>query len=65
MKVKIEYKFKLGNHYPYVAYTYIEDNYHNKVSNISFEDAKEQLIQEIKKIDFTPKTLPEPEEVEI
>jgi len=66
MKTVIEYRYDQSNHYPFIADTHINGEYYIKVSNISFEDAKTQLLEEIKRLAFRPiPEIPKEEEVEI
>jgi len=64
MKVKIEYKYDKGFVNPYIAYTYIDGDYIGKLSDKSFEHAKERLIEHLKQTKLNAE-IPKPEEVEI
>ena len=64
MKIKIEYQNGSNKNFPYQASALLNDNAFVSISEVSFEDAKKQLIEKIKR-SFDKKDLPEPEEVEI
>ena len=65
MKIKIEYEFKVGNSFPYIAYTQINGNYTCKISKVSFEEAKNELLEHLRGLDLEEKEAPEPEEIEL
>ena len=64
MKIKIEYENGSNKNFPYQASVLLNDTSFVSISEVSFEDAKEQLIKKIKR-SFDKKDVPEPEEVEI
>lgn len=64
MKIKIEYKYRNGDPFPYFATTEIGIRYIVGCSHKSFEAAKEDLLSEIKKQGDAIK-VPEPEVVEL
>ena len=66
MKVQIKYKYNAGDRFPYNAITTIEGNIVVRCSDISFDNAKEELIDHLKEsIVKVPPFIPEPEEVEL
>jgi len=64
MKIKIEYRYKITDLYPYKAMVWLYGENFNGSSETSFEDAKEDLLKNIKRNKANVK-LPEPEEIEI
>ena len=66
MKIVIKYKYNQSYNYPFVANTNINGEYYSRVSDISFEDAKVLLLEEVNKLAFRPiPEIPKEEEVEI
>jgi hypothetical protein len=66
MKIKIQYELRNDFKNRFVANAKVNDNWHSSVSEVSFEDAKEGLIKELKEKYSRPYVpTPYPEEVEI
>ena len=67
MKVTIKYDYKRDINCPYIAKGFNKIGLITlKVSDISFKDAKESLIDRLRQINKLPKPeLPKPEEIEI
>ena len=67
MKVTIKYEFDKGVSYPYVAKGFDKNEYITlTISNTSFSEAKEKLIEKLKQLnELSELELPEPEEIEI
>lgn len=66
MKIKIEYKYEMGIRHPFRATTYLDGNYMVGVSAFSFDEAREDLIKDVKEvIEKMPTVIPESEEVEL
>ena len=67
MKFEIEYEYDQSYSNPYIAKMMVDGSFKMcRVSDISFEDAKVKLVEDIKIKYIRPiPTLPEPEEVEL
>ena len=66
MKVEIGYEFKVGNSYPYIATADLDGTYISKLSKVSFDEAKAELIESLKGLVLTcPTIIPEKEVIEL
>ena len=66
MKIKIEYELRNDFKYRFVANAEVDGHWSSSVSEISFEDAREHLIKELKEKYTRPYVpIPYPEEVEL
>jgi hypothetical protein len=63
MKVEVKYSFVGGSSLPYRATAWVGTTCIAGVSEFSFDEAKEDLLKDVKKL--VEIKLPEPEEVEI
>jgi hypothetical protein len=66
MKIKIEYELRNDFRYRFVASAEVDGHYSTAVSEISFDDAKKDLLRQLKEKYTRPYVpIPYPEEVEI
>ena len=66
MKVEIKYEYKASDICPYKAYTYLGESCVYESDKLSFERAKELLLEKVSQLTKTvPPIIPEPEEVEV
>lgn len=66
--MKVVYKYIQANDYPFVAYGYDGNDklIESTNSNVSFDEAKEELINKLKiKLERRPIIIPEPEDIEL
>ena len=66
MKVEIKYSFEAGSARPFRATTWIGNSCIAGISEFSFDEAKQDLLKDVRVIiEKTPTIIPEPEEVEL
>lgn len=66
MKVEIKYSYDQSNYNPFIAETKVDGTFFCKVSDKSFDDAKERLLKDVKeKISRPIPEIPKLEEIEL
>jgi hypothetical protein len=66
MKIEIRYKFEGATHYPFKAVAWFDDTCIVGMSEFSFDEAKQDLLKDIKiAIERAPIVIPEMEVIEL